>query len=275
MTVRHVVVAALVLTVVTAQLAWWFVYGLRENRHRLELELELLQRSCQHAADQLALNLERASREVAEALVGGLEPAAAALPHPFASASRLDATGPCATRWTLSGETLLLDLEVGTECYRLTVEPGWLDDSPGADDPRLTRREAVEGDASAGSDGIGASLGPALDGWTIVPRDGVVEEVLHGYHGRIVMMVSEGTVFLLLLGVLLALLWKTMRRELELERQHRNFLSAITHELRSPGTVASPRACASWRTPCRTPSASRASSRRSSRSPATDDAAAS
>ena len=48
------------------------------------------------------------------------------------------------------------------------------------------------------------------------------------------MMVSEGSFFALLLLVLMGLLWRSFRREVELERQHRNFLSAITHELKSP-----------------------------------------
>ena len=34
--------------------------------------------------------------------------------------------------------------------------------------------------------------------------------------------------------VLIGLLWRSVRREVELERQHRNFLSAVTHELKSP-----------------------------------------
>jgi len=48
------------------------------------------------------------------------------------------------------------------------------------------------------------------------------------------MMVSEGSFFALLLFVLIGLLWMSLRREVELQRQHRNFLSAITHELKSP-----------------------------------------
>ena len=51
---------------------------------------------------------------------------------------------------------------------------------------------------------------------------------------RIVMMVSEGAFFAVLLIVFMGLLWRTFRREVELERQHRNFLSDITHELKSP-----------------------------------------
>jgi signal transduction histidine kinase len=58
--------------------------------------------------------------------------------------------------------------------------------------------------------------------------------MLDEYRRRIIMMVSEGSFFALLLLVLMGLLWRSFRREVELERQHRNFLSAITHELKSP-----------------------------------------
>ncbi len=48
------------------------------------------------------------------------------------------------------------------------------------------------------------------------------------------MLISEGAFFAVLLLVLIGLLWRSFRREVELERQHRNFLSAVTHELKSP-----------------------------------------
>jgi signal transduction histidine kinase len=69
------------------------------------------------------------------------------------------------------------------------------------------------------------AAGPAAGPWSAA---------LHGYRQRILMMVSEGTFFAIMLLVLVTLLWRTLRREAELERQHRNFLSAVTHELKSP-----------------------------------------
>ena len=47
-------------------------------------------------------------------------------------------------------------------------------------------------------------------------------------------MTVLGGTFAILLMVIVALQWRTLRREAELERQHRNFLSAVTHELKSP-----------------------------------------
>lgn len=72
------------------------------------------------------------------------------------------------------------------------------------------------------------------DGRVIRPTRAAWEEMLDEYRKRIVMMVSEGAFFAVLLVVFMGILWRTFRREVELERRHRNFLSAITHELKSP-----------------------------------------
>jgi signal transduction histidine kinase len=72
------------------------------------------------------------------------------------------------------------------------------------------------------------------DGWVVRPTEEAWNGLLEEYRRRIVMMVSEGGFFAVLLLVLMGLLWRTVRREVILERQHRNFLAAITHELRSP-----------------------------------------
>jgi signal transduction histidine kinase len=68
----------------------------------------------------------------------------------------------------------------------------------------------------------------------IRPNARVLQEILGDYRGRISMIVSEGTFFAILLFILIGLLVRTLRRGAELERRHRNFLSAITHELKSP-----------------------------------------
>jgi signal transduction histidine kinase len=88
-------------------------------------------------------------------------------------------------------------------------------------------------------DAIGSSipfveLGGERRGWAIRPAEETWESILSDYRRRIVMMVSEGGFFALLLMVMIGLLWRSFRREVELERRHRNFLSAITHELQSP-----------------------------------------
>lgn len=74
-------------------------------------------------------------------------------------------------------------------------------------------------------DSAGRVVRPTEDAWGAILKE---------YRRRIVMMVSEGAFFAVLLVVFMGLMWRTFRREVELERQHRNFLSAITHELKSP-----------------------------------------
>jgi signal transduction histidine kinase len=72
------------------------------------------------------------------------------------------------------------------------------------------------------------------DGRVIRPTRAAWERILSQYQKRIVMMVSEGAFFAVVLIVFMGIMWRTFRREVELERQHRNFLSAITHEIKSP-----------------------------------------
>lgn len=73
-----------------------------------------------------------------------------------------------------------------------------------------------------------------LSGQVVRPTAPAWRELLAGYRRTIVMMASEGAFFALMLLVGLGLMWRTLRREVDLEKQHRNFLSAITHELKSP-----------------------------------------
>jgi signal transduction histidine kinase len=73
-----------------------------------------------------------------------------------------------------------------------------------------------------------------FDDRAVSPRESAWQSLLDGYRSRIKMIVSEGAFFAMLLFVLIGMLVRTLRREAELERQHRNFLSAITHDLKSP-----------------------------------------
>lgn len=54
------------------------------------------------------------------------------------------------------------------------------------------------------------------------------------YNTQVTMILGEGAVFLVLLGVAVFQIWRSYRSELELARQQRNFLLSITHELKSP-----------------------------------------
>lgn len=51
--------------------------------------------------------------------------------------------------------------------------------------------------------------------------------------------ISEGTVFLLLLSVGAAFVYRSVRRQFILQQQQQNFMMAVTHELKTPISVAS------------------------------------
>ena len=53
-------------------------------------------------------------------------------------------------------------------------------------------------------------------------------------HGRWMMIVGEGLVFLILLSVAFLKVRNTFKRETELSSQQKNFMHSITHELKSP-----------------------------------------
>lgn len=58
---------------------------------------------------------------------------------------------------------------------------------------------------------------------------------LEGEHRtRLRMFLSEGLFFLLLLSLGLGLIYRTLRRDTRLSQQQANFVSAVTHELKSP-----------------------------------------
>lgn len=54
------------------------------------------------------------------------------------------------------------------------------------------------------------------------------------YNTQVTMILGEGAVFLVLLGLAVFQIWRSYRTELQLARQQRNFLLSITHELKSP-----------------------------------------
>jgi signal transduction histidine kinase len=104
---------------------------------------------------------------------------------------------------------------------------------PEDEPPVPDQMEIVAGSQADDSRPVVALTG-TRSGWVIRPTESAWNGILNRYRRHIVMMTSEGAFFAVLLVVFMGLLWRTFRREVELERQHRNFLSAITHELKSP-----------------------------------------
>lgn len=86
-------------------------------------------------------------------------------------------------------------------------------------------------DGEAASEG---EIAKFVDRGRVRVDPGWIESLRDRRRGRIRMFVSEGLVFLavLVLGVLM--IYRTLKREVTLQRQQANFLAAVTHELKSP-----------------------------------------
>jgi signal transduction histidine kinase len=227
-TLRHLVVAVLVVVVVNAQLTWWIIFVLGQNREWLELERQRLESACRRHAAESSAAIRQAEGALASSLLSGSDPAEALPPDPFVEWRGAD--GDCGGGWTdgAAGPELRLPRVGGCVVAVPAVEWGASVLGTGADVEWVSRTTEVDAQRAV------TWLPAPFSDRGIRPSGEVWDRALETYRGRIVMMVSEGGFFGLMLFVLIALLVRTLRREAELERQHRNFLSAITHELKSP-----------------------------------------
>ncbi len=80
----------------------------------------------------------------------------------------------------------------------------------------------------------GQELVPGFPGYGVTVRPGRLEHLQAQRRASIRMFAAEGTTFLCILLAGTALILRSVRREMELMRQQANFLSAVTHELKSP-----------------------------------------
>ena len=233
LTLRHLAVAVLVVVVVNMQLTWWIIFVLRENRTRLRLEREALVTTCERVAADVVFGLRDARADLVEALGSGADTLESGPPRPFVS-WQISERGGCTDGWQVSEDRLVLMIAARSGCVRALAEPAWRAEL-------LRARQGVEIVPATVSRTLGRTAAPSavvlaspFEQLAVRPLPEAWSEILHRYRGRIVMIVSEGTFFAVLLFVLIALLVRTLRREAELERRHRNFLSAVTHELKSP-----------------------------------------
>jgi signal transduction histidine kinase len=228
-TLKHLAVTVLVVVLVNAQLTWWIFFVLREARTRLELERGRMVAASELEAERVANRLERAELALATALAAGARVEGEAPPAPFVEWSWDEK--PCAGQWSgdVSGLELRLPDRTGCTVATIAAETAQrlLAVAPGVELVVHPPAAAAEVRPPA----VGVAAAPAL---AVRPAAEPWSAALSGYRHRILMMVTEGAFFAVMLLVLVALLWRTLRREAELERQHRNFLSAITHELKSP-----------------------------------------
>lgn len=227
----HLVVAVLVVVLVNTQLTWWIIFVLRENRTRLSLERQTLQARCEGAAHALLETLLETQRNFSESVERGPD-LSEAPPPPCAEWRLTPAADWCGTIRLHEGEAVLSARQPASdECVVGTAAPGWAAELLEVD----TGLEVVRASSIDLSDRRAAAvLPPPFSDHVVRPDRESWSDLLDGYRRRILMMVTEGAFFAAMLFVLVALLWRTLRRELALEQQHRNFLSAITHELKSP-----------------------------------------
>lgn len=229
----HVVVAVLLVILVNAQLTWWVIFVLRENRTRLQLERETLMSGCQAEVHRVEITLHQARTILLKEVAAGPSTESGVASSPFDSWT-VTPGDPCESEWALSEDGLALAHPVSNGCVRASTRTGW------HNEVLVVAQEFEVVEMSLTVSATSVVSPPALtfkapfDGQSVRPRSEVWDSLLDGYRRRIVMIVSEGAFFAALLFVLLALLVRTLRREADLERRHRNFLSAITHELKSP-----------------------------------------
>jgi signal transduction histidine kinase len=240
LTTRHVVVAVLVVIVVNAQLSWWIVFVIGQSRSLLELERGRMKSACRGEVARLRAELDSARDTLADWIVsregwgssGVWKWPAEAPPSPFAGwADATELTGKPGWHRAEAGR-LRLEYPGDHAMRGVVTVPGWestlLEIGEGLE---LSRSDPVTDNDSARP---AATLPIPFDDLEVKPNAQVWDEALDTYRRRIVMMVSEGAFFAVMLFVLIGLLLRTLRREVQLERQHRNFLSAVTHELKSP-----------------------------------------
>ncbi|HVN32796.1 MAG TPA: HAMP domain-containing sensor histidine kinase [Thermoanaerobaculaceae bacterium] len=233
----HLVAFVAVALVLNAQFTWWVYYSLRENRERLDLQRALFGARVEGAALRMTVRVEEAARRMAE-LPPGVIPSPS---PPFVEVQVVEAgtlsplepgRGAAATTgWLKTGGRVAFARPLGHERVALALLDAqapyrWL----AAIDPTLQLVE--QGAVLAGRPQT--SLGPPFERLVVTPDFHRWEDLVDRYRQRVVRVLAEGVLFLA--GVLTAvvLLWRVLRRESALERQHQNFVSAVTHELKTP-----------------------------------------
>lgn len=219
---RQVVVLVVLAIVLNAQFTWWVVYSLRENRARLQLERQVMVEELRRAARGLAMRLHLLEAAVPQGSVPTARP-------PFSSLVLIPRQLRERT-WEVreGGMALVLPLRQGLVAEMFLpkeVMSRWLQEElPGAllltsDSPRKAGSQEVP-------------LG--LPGYTLAPDRQRWESATSRYQRQVVMVVTEGIFFWLFMAGIVALLWRTLRQESLLEQQRQNFISAVTHELKTP-----------------------------------------
>jgi signal transduction histidine kinase len=224
---KHLVVFVVVAVILNAQYTWWVVESLRENHERLTLERRLILAQAEAATLTVALRLDRAVERILALPPGVIPPTG----DPFPEVRVVEREGPPVTDWVEDEGRPAFSRPIGGgRAALLYLDPEsprrWLAVAA----PSLRLVEATSGGTSLPQ----IALAHPLDRFAVAPDSAQWNDTLAHYRRRVVLVVVEGTFFLAAMISAVFLLWFALRREGERERQHQNFVSAITHELKTP-----------------------------------------
>lgn len=244
LSLAHLVVFVIVVLVLNAQFTWWIMYSVRQNRTRLEVERELIVMRAQLAARQLELLAERAAARVMLlpaserreprgpfVEIETLAPRPAPTPGVLAPSRRADGP-PAWAGWGRdpAGRQVFSWSAAGGGRHAAVLDPQapyrWL----AGLDPRVTLAAARE---DQGEPQPVALEGP-FAGLVVVPDVTRWQRVLGEYRRRVLLVVAEGGLFFAAMIATVIALWTVLQRESILQRQSQNFVSAVTHELKTP-----------------------------------------
>ena len=224
---KHLVIFVVVAVVLNAQYTWWVVESLRENQDRLVLERKLILSQAEAAALTVAIRLDKATTRILELPPGVIPPTG----DPFPEVRVVERSGPPQVGWVEDEDRPAFSWPIGGGRAALVYL-----------DPESPRRWLAIVAPSmrlvdATVDGTSlprVALVKPLDRLAVAPDSTRWNDVLVRYRRHVVLVVLEGTFFLAAMISAVFLLWVALRREGDRERQHENFVSAITHELKTP-----------------------------------------
>jgi len=214
--------------VLNAQFTFWVYHALRDNRERLDLERIVLLARAGTAARDIDARIRGLEAELL-ALPVGVIPAVHA---PISRIVILDA-GPDGERpgWTILEGKAAFSRPIGRGRRAVAVlDPqtpyAWL--------------ATAEGDLQLVDTGVAdptrpvVALAPPFYGLVVAPDFQAWEKLLDAYQRRVFLIIAEGGFFLAAMITAVVLLWRVVRRESLIEHQHQSFVSAVTHELKTP-----------------------------------------
>jgi len=209
-----------------AQFTWWVAHSLRESRRGLDLGRKLLMTETENAALRLELRLEGAACRIVGLPLGVIpapsEPFSEITVAPIAvdSLGWREWQGRPALVWRLGGgrsAEAFLDM-AAVRRWLAEINPS----------VRLVERP------TGSSVPPRAALRPPFDRFVVEADARRWQQMLADYRRSVVIVVGEGVLFFAAMVGGVIILWTVLRRETRRDSQHRNFVSGVTHELKTP-----------------------------------------